>query len=164
MAHLNSVRLSSRIEPVLCRIYGSSNEIRGQTQTKGKVEPQVASWGWLEESRDLGAQFRPFHFHPGKIKSRHFIGLVELRSPLVIRTFATLKVAVDCAPTQAIGFVIADKYMRTPFGWTTLRAMNALTNANILCGRAGYWAGILNSGVSGSQSVMVPISHRSEIW
>ena len=74
-----------------------------------------------EESRDLGAQFRPFHFHPGKIKSRHFIGLVELRSPLVIRTFATLKVAVDCAPTQAIGFVIADKYVRTPFGWTTLR-------------------------------------------
>ena len=120
MAHLNSVRLSSRIEPVLCRIYGSSNEVRGQTQTRGKVEPQVASWGWLEESRDLGAQFRPFHFHPGKIESRHFIGLVELRSPLVIRTFATLKVAVDCAPTQAIGFVIADKYVRTPFGWTTL--------------------------------------------
>ena len=135
-----------------------SNSIEGLGRTTSRF------LGMAQGILRFRAQFRPFHFHPGKIRSRHFIGLVELRSPLVIRTFAMLKVAVDCAPTQAIGFVIADKYMRTPFGWTTLRAMNALTNANILCGRAGYWAGILNSGVSGSQSVMVPISHRSEIW
>lgn len=92
-----------------------SNSIEGLGRTTSRF------LGMAQGILRFRAQFRPFHFHPGKIRSRHFIGLVELRSPLVIRTFAMLKVAVDCAPTQAIGFVIADKYGRAPFGWTTLR-------------------------------------------